>query len=284
MDVTSLVEREHRELEKLFKTYERIRRERRGDDGATEKRQNVLRDIIRALSAHAAAEEQVLYPVVRAELPDGQRLATAALDEHQRVKEALDTLAGTPLEDGEFDRRLQAIILDVQHHVEKEEGEIVDKLRAWLGKDRLRELGEAFASAEQFAPTRPHPWLPQTPPLNAAAGTAAAVADRVLDVAEEGKARAAQAASAAAESLGAVAGARMSRIRRRARGAAGSMEGAIETGRRRVRRIAEESGVAGGGRSRKRSRSRSKTTKKKSASSGSRRKRATANGRASRSR
>jgi hemerythrin superfamily protein len=284
MDVTSLVERDHRELEKLFKTYERIRRDQRGSDSATEKRRSVLRDIIRTLSAHAAAEEQVLYPVVRAELPDGQRLATAALDEHQQVKEALDALAGTPLEDGEFDRRLQAIILDVQHHVEKEEGEIFEKLQSWLGKERLRALGEAFAGAERFAPTRPHPWLPQRPPFNAAVGTAAAVADRVLDVAEEGKARAAQAARAAAQSLGEVAGARMSRIRRRARGAADSMEGAVESGRRRVRRIAEEAGVSGDGRSRKRSRSRSKTTKQASASSTRRRKRTAATGRRSRSR
>jgi hemerythrin superfamily protein len=280
MDVTSLVEREHRELEKLFKTYERIRRDTPRGDGATEKRQNVLRDITRMLSAHAAAEEQVLYPVVRAELPDGQRLATDALDEHQQVKEALDAIARTPLEADEFDRRLQAIILDVQHHVEKEEGEIFEKLHGWLGKDRLRALGEAFASAEQFAPTRPHPRLPQTPPFNTAAGTAAAVVDRVLDVADEGKARAAQAARAAAQSLGEAAAERMSRIRRGARDAAESVEGAIETGGRRVRRIARESGVSDGGRSR----GRSKTAKQASASSSRRRKGAAATGRRSRSR
>ena len=284
MDVTNTVDREHQELDKLFKSYERIRRERRNGDGPTDRRQNILREIIRNLSAHAAAEEQVLYPVVASELPDGPRLANDARAEHQAVKEALDALARTPVEDAEFDRRLEAIVLDVRHHVAKEEGEIFEKLRGWLGRERLKALGDAFAAAQRFAPTRPHPMLPNKPPFNTLSAPAAAAVDRVLDVAQEGQNRVTAAAKAAFGSLREAAGERMRGMRRSARGAADTVEGVIEKGERQVRKIARDAGLATDRRAKKRSTGRSRSSKTASTASARRKRASASSGRARRAR
>ena len=60
MDAITLLKNDHKDVEKLFKRFEKA-----GDRAYTEKREIVDR-IIEALSKHAAIEEQLFYPVSRA--------------------------------------------------------------------------------------------------------------------------------------------------------------------------------------------------------------------------
>jgi hemerythrin-like domain-containing protein len=175
MDAIKMLKDDHRTVERLFKRFEKA-----GDRAFAEKRATVDR-IIEELSVHAAVEEQLFYPVVRATVPKTEDLALESLEEHHIVKWVLDALDSMAPEDERFDAKVTVLIENVRHHVKEEEQELFPMVRDELGRNALAELGEAMASARKLAPTHPHPRSPDTPPGNLVAGTAAGIADRVGD-------------------------------------------------------------------------------------------------------
>ncbi len=174
-DAVDVIVSDHRHVEALFS---------RVETGPTLD-QAVLDELIRELSIHAAIEEQVLYPAIRKQLPDGDALAEHALDEHQQVKETLADIDGMdPSADG-FDDRVTELATAVKTHVKEEEGEIFPQLRKAVTRKELVAMGEAMEKAKKGAPTRPHPKAPATPPGNIVAGAAAGVVDRARDAARD---------------------------------------------------------------------------------------------------
>jgi hemerythrin superfamily protein len=174
MDAINLTLQDHRHVESLFARYEAL-------TGDGDRKRDIVHEIIRELSIHAAIEEQFLYPVMRSNLPDGKSLVEEAIQEHQEAKELLDELDGMTPDDGGYDERVRSLIRDVRHHVQEEEDELLPKLRSAVSQERLEQVGEAMEAGKRLAPTRPHPHAPSTPPGNIAVGPAAAVVDRVRD-------------------------------------------------------------------------------------------------------
>ena len=175
MDAITLLKDDHKTVEALFKRFEKA-----GDRAHTEKRAVVDR-IIEELSKHAAIEEQLFYPVVRATVPDTEDIALESLEEHHIVKWVLSELDSMTPEDERFDAKVTVLIENVRHHVEEEETEFFPMVRDELGRTALADLGDAMATAKKAAPTHPHPRSPDTPPGNLLAGTAAGFADRIGD-------------------------------------------------------------------------------------------------------
>jgi hemerythrin superfamily protein len=167
-----LLTADHAEVEQMFRQLES------GVQGPA--RDQLVGDVIRELSIHAAIEEQVVYPAMRKALPDGETLVQEAIDEHQRVKE---TLAAIEKADAPAEREplLVRLMGDVRHHVDEEETELFPKLQASVGRDELQELGAKLAAAKKLAPTHPHPHAPNTPPGNIVGNAAAAVIDKARD-------------------------------------------------------------------------------------------------------
>jgi hemerythrin-like domain-containing protein len=149
MDAIELLENDHRTVDQLFRQYESL-----GNAAPVAKREPV--DLmIRELSVHAAIEEQVLYPTVRRELPDGEEMADEALQEHEEAREVLRRLDLMDPSDFEFDSAVTELIKDVRHHVDEEETEMFPKLRSALSRDRLMEMGAQMREAKTTAPMRP---------------------------------------------------------------------------------------------------------------------------------
>jgi hemerythrin superfamily protein len=168
MDAITLLKTDHKAVEKLFKTFEKA------GDGATATKARTVREIIAALSAHAAVEEQIFYPTVRAEVPDTETEVLESLEEHHIVKWVLSELDGMTPEDDRFDAKVTVLIENVRHHVEEEESELFPTVREALGRKRLGEIGARMQEAKQTAPSHPHPRSPDTPPGNVLAGAVAA--------------------------------------------------------------------------------------------------------------
>ncbi len=160
---------DHEAVEQLFRRFERA-----GDRAFVEKRSIVDR-VIEELSVHAAIEEQLFYPAVRATVPDADDLGIESLEEHHVVKWVLSELDGMAPEDERFDAKVTVLINNVRQHVDVEEGELFPMVRDELGRKALSELGEAMAAARKIAPTHPHPRAPDKPPGNLVVGTAAGV-------------------------------------------------------------------------------------------------------------
>ncbi|MGZ8577964.1 MAG: hemerythrin domain-containing protein [Actinomycetota bacterium] len=175
MDVISLLKRDHETVEGLFRRYESL--------GArdSDRRTEVVHEVIRELSVHAAIEEQFLYPQIKEALPDGEALAEEALQEHQDAKEVLAELDRMDAGDAGFDPKVRSLIADVRHHVEEEETELLPRFASAVPAEQLEQLGGLMKRAKAIAPTRPHPHAPSTPPGNLVAGPLAAVVDRVRD-------------------------------------------------------------------------------------------------------
>ena len=175
MDAITLLKDDHKTVEQLFRRYEKA-----GDRAHAEKR-NLVDRFTEALSVHAAIEEQLFYPVVRATVPGTEAMALESLEEHHIVKWVLSELEHMEPEDERFDAKVTVLIENVRHHVKEEEQDFFPKVRDELGRDALSHLGDAMVEAKKTAPTRPHPRSPDSPPGNVVVGAAVGVVDRIGD-------------------------------------------------------------------------------------------------------
>lgn len=172
-DVTTLIENDHREVERLFAAYASA-------ESATTK--DVVVDELRvSLAQHAAAEEILVYPQVRRASDDGDDEADHAIDEHQEIKRLLAELDGMDATDPARDAKVLELQRSVEHHVEEEEGVLLPSLRAGTEQDRLDSMGELFEAMKPLLPTRPHPMVPGSATAQLLAGPLAGVADRIKD-------------------------------------------------------------------------------------------------------
>jgi hemerythrin superfamily protein len=186
MDAIALLRQDHRDVERLFKQFEKA------GPRAHKTRRNVVDKVIKELSVHAVIEEQVFYPAVREAVEETEDTVLESLEEHHIVKWTLSELDGMDPEAERFVPKVTVLMESVRHHVEEEEDELFPKVRAAMSRKQLAELGEAMEEAKKTAPTRPHPRAPDTPPGNLVAGAGAAVVDKVRDAVRQGKKRAAK--------------------------------------------------------------------------------------------
>jgi hemerythrin superfamily protein len=188
MDAIALLQRDHKEVEQLFKQFEKL------TDRAQKSKQKIVQKVIRELAIHSAIEEMLFYPAVRtAALKATQRTLKEAadsilesLEEHHIVKWTLSELEKMKPEDERFDAKVEVLMESVRHHVEEEQEELFPKVRRLFDADFLEELGERMEKAKKIAPTRPHPRAPDQPPGNMVAGTVSAVMDRAKDMVRDG--------------------------------------------------------------------------------------------------
>jgi hypothetical protein len=136
--------------------------------------------LVAVLTRHLSAEEQYLYPTVRAVLPDGDRLANVEIEADEAIQHALRRLAAGPATDL---RGLEEVAPALRLHIRRVEDRLFPRLRAALDETDLIRLGNRVQIAEEAAPTRPHPGTPFTPPWNKVVEPAVGVVDKVRDVA-----------------------------------------------------------------------------------------------------
>ena len=129
MNATSLLEKQHRTVEALFKKLEGGR----SDPGP------VLEELANSLAAHMAIEQEIFYPAIREVDSD---LVNESYEEHSLAEVALKRLLATDPEDEMFPARVTALKELIQHHVEEEEQELFPEVEKALGEDTLASLGK----------------------------------------------------------------------------------------------------------------------------------------------
>ena len=133
-----LLEQEHREAEQLLA-------QMKGTQGADT---TLLNTTAEELQIHMKIEEEVLYPFIRREVPEGKDLMNEAEEEHQEARQALQKVqqtAGTP----DFEAALAKLTKGIQHHVKEEENEVFPKLRKTVDEAKLVEFGKELDQAKQ---------------------------------------------------------------------------------------------------------------------------------------
>ena len=151
MDAITLLKSDHKTVAKLFREYKAARKAGRAN------RTKIIAQVIEELSVHAAIEESIFYPAVRAEVPDLEDDVLESLEEHHVLKWTLAELAAIDLDDERYEAKVTVLMEEVRHHVEEEEHDWFPKVREALGRNRLAELGERLEAAKSRAPRSPQP-------------------------------------------------------------------------------------------------------------------------------
>ncbi|MFF8770685.1 hemerythrin domain-containing protein [Kitasatospora sp. NPDC015120] len=166
---------DHREVEELFEKFQVLPP---GDD----RRREIVDAFTIELVRHSVAEEQYLYPAVRAHVPGGATLADKEIADHATVERLLKELEGMAATDSRFDPLVERVISEVSEHLADEEDHLFPALADACSPQRLSELGEQVRTAKKLAPTRPHPAAPHTPPANKLLAPGTGLVDRARDL------------------------------------------------------------------------------------------------------
>jgi len=136
---TGLLEKQHREVEKLFG-------EVLGTEDARTRRSTTT-EIIDKLTMHTKIEETIFYPAVRGiDTEEAKDLVLEAYEEHHVVKMILKELPKLDPKADNFEAKMTVLKEMVEHHVDEEEKEMFPMAERKLGADRSRALAERMAS------------------------------------------------------------------------------------------------------------------------------------------
>jgi hemerythrin superfamily protein len=110
-----------------------------------QKLQEFFGQLYQDLSAHSEAEEQVLYPVMRAHFNDIQKL----YDEQAEMKVELDRIKSmNPAHTADFKDAVESLMSKVVIHVNEEENDLFRTIKDTLGDEQQKSLATEFKSAK----------------------------------------------------------------------------------------------------------------------------------------
>ena len=175
-NVVDVITQQHDELLELC---ERLTDEQAG----AARRQQIADVVVATLSRHLSAEEQYLYPAVRAVVPEGDAIADRELAEDHDLLITLKHFDATRRDESTFSALAVDIAAAVRRHVEADAEELFPVLLRMAPIEDLIRVGNRIETAEEAAPTRPHPSTPAQPPWNKVVDPAVAVVDKIRDVA-----------------------------------------------------------------------------------------------------
>jgi hypothetical protein len=143
-------------------------------------RSNAFTALRRLLAVHETAEEEVVHPVARRALVNGEVIVRARLQEENEAKKVLSELEDLDVGSAEFDRKLTLLRSSVLLHARAEEENEFERLGDQLDTERLERMRAAASFAERVAPTRPHAGI-ESAVGNLLVGPFAAMLDRARD-------------------------------------------------------------------------------------------------------
>ena len=121
-DVIALLKKDHQDVKKLFKQFER-------SDNASEKN-TLANEICNMLTVHATCEEELVYPAAREVFDEeDQKLVSEAAIEHATAKDLIAKIEAMTARNKDFEPTVKVLSEYINHHVEEEEGEMFPRLK-----------------------------------------------------------------------------------------------------------------------------------------------------------
>jgi hemerythrin superfamily protein len=152
MDAIVLLKNDHKTVEKLFKQFEKQRKDKNSDPKA---KAALVAEIIQELTTHTYIEETIFYPAARTAAPNTSDHVLESFEEHHVVTWMLSELAGLDPADESYDAKMTVLMENVRHHVEEEEQDWFPKVREAMGRKILQELAGQMEDAKKDAPRDP---------------------------------------------------------------------------------------------------------------------------------
>ena len=148
-DAIVLLKNDHKEIRRVFRDFEGA------GENATKRKGQLVDKMIELLTVHTYIENEVMYPRVRALLPDLEDDVLESYEEHHVADLLVMELAPMTYKDERFEAKATVLIENVEHHIQEEEQDWFPKVREGLTRTQLREIGAELAAAKEKAPRRP---------------------------------------------------------------------------------------------------------------------------------
>lgn len=136
MNITEILIMDHRKVDTLFMEIE--------NTTDPQKIEEFFGQIYKDLSAHAEAEEEVVYPAVRSYFSQTQDL----YNEQAEMKQMLERIKSSNPSSPQFKDMVQQLKKAVQHHVREEENDMFPKLRQNMSEEQMQQLSTRFKEAK----------------------------------------------------------------------------------------------------------------------------------------
>jgi len=148
-DAIVLLKADHKEIRRIFREFQAA------GDRAVKKKARLAERMIELLTVHTYIENEVMYPEVRALMPDLEDDVLESYEEHHVADVLCAELSAMKSDAERFDAKATVLIENVTHHIEEEEQDWFPKVRAGLGRKQLQELGARLEQAREKAPRKP---------------------------------------------------------------------------------------------------------------------------------
>ena len=148
-DAIVILKNDHKQIRRSFKQFQSA------GESDTARKDQIVKEIIEALTVHTYLENEVMYPEVRKLLPDLEEDVLESYEEHHVADVLCAELYAMKPGDERFDAKTTVLIESVTHHIEEEEQDWFPKVREGLGRKQLQELGTSMLKLREDAPRKP---------------------------------------------------------------------------------------------------------------------------------
>lgn len=115
--VVQMLKEDHEKVKGLFEEFQETEGREQAD---------IAKTAIQELEIHAELEERLIYPAIRAEIDEDEKM-NEAVEEHHLVHVLIAELKKLKPSDERFQAKFSVLSELVKHHIEEEEGEILPK-------------------------------------------------------------------------------------------------------------------------------------------------------------
>jgi hypothetical protein len=138
-------------------------------------------NVVRELSKHIVAEDQLVYPELRRSTNDADDVLDACLFGDHELESALSDVDKEKVPD------LTRVAELFAAHTRTLEDDVFPRMRMVMDAERLTALGAALGDVLSGAPSHPHPHNPDEGPFEVMANMISAEIDQIRDAYHEGK-------------------------------------------------------------------------------------------------
>ena len=142
-DATVLLQRDHADVKKLFRQYEKLA----DNEADGQERQALAMQICQMLTVHATIEEEIFYPEERGDVEED--MLDEAYVEHAGAKQLIAEIEAMKPGDEYYDAKVKVLGEYIKHHVKEEEQPGGIFAQAKKGDEDLDAMGERLKARKE---------------------------------------------------------------------------------------------------------------------------------------
>lgn len=140
MDILAAIKQDHKQIETLVSNLWH------SDD--VQKIYAYFNQLSEKLEAYINIKEQVFYPVVRQNYPNGSELSATAEAKHRQIQQLLDDLENFSPTSDEFKQKTAELQQSIQSFFAQEEKNIIQPAEMYLDEIQRQKLGNEYKTAK----------------------------------------------------------------------------------------------------------------------------------------